>query len=118
METFYDYLCNCVDTLVLESTETAFIVTGGFNPNGNNFNEKRLKTLCGLKQVVRVPTREGTTFDLMFSNVASFYSNPLDLAPLDSSDHVIIQWKSKDVEKSINRIRKVTVRPIKDSGSG
>ena len=89
--------------------------TGDFNPNSNNFNEKRLKTLCGLKQVVCVPTREGATLDLIFSNVASFYSNPLALAPLDSLDHVIIQWKSKDVEKSINRIRKATVRPIKDS---
>jgi hypothetical protein len=77
METFYDYLCNCVDTLVLESTETAFIVTGGFNPNGNNFNEKRLKTLCGLKQVVRVPTREGTTFDLILSFLMSHPFTPI-----------------------------------------
>jgi hypothetical protein len=127
METFYAYSCYSVDTLVSESMETAFIVTRDFNPNSNNLNEKRLKTLCGLKQVVRLPTREGATLDLIFSNVASFYTNPLSLARLDFifilfnyfatiyiSGHVIIQSKSKDVKKSINRIRKMTVRLIKD----
>ena len=42
IDEFYDYLSFCIDTIVLESAETAFIVTGDFNPNRNNFKAKRL----------------------------------------------------------------------------
>jgi hypothetical protein len=66
METFYNYFYYCIETLVLESTETAFIVTNDFNPNSNNFNKKHLETLCGLKQVIRILTGEGATSDLIF----------------------------------------------------
>lgn len=43
IDEFYDYLSFCIDTLVLESTEIAFIVTGDFNPNRNNFRAKRVE---------------------------------------------------------------------------
>ena len=67
MDEFNDYFCFCIDSLVSESTETAIVATGDFNPNSNNFRVKRFELQCGLKQTVQVPTRGDNTLDLIFT---------------------------------------------------
>ena len=116
MDEFNDYFCFCIDSLVSESTETAIVATGDFNPNSNNFRVKRFELQCGLKQTVQVPTRGDNTLDLIFTNISKYYNVPTTQAPLGTSDHLIILWNSKVIEKSKNVTRKVLVRPIKQSG--
>jgi endonuclease/exonuclease/phosphatase family metal-dependent hydrolase len=55
MDEFNNYFCFCVDidSLVSESTETAIVATGDFNPNSNNFRVKRFELQCGLKQTAQ-----------------------------------------------------------------
>jgi exonuclease III len=45
MDEFNNYFCFCIDidSLVSESTETAIVATGDFNPNSNNFMVKRFE---------------------------------------------------------------------------
>ena len=114
IDEFYDYLCFCIDTLILESTETAFIITGDFNPNSNNFRSRHLELQCGLKQVVHVPTRNEHILDLILANISKYYNVPTTQAPLDTSDHLVVLW-SQRVLKSKNITQKVEVRPIKES---
>jgi hypothetical protein len=116
MDEFNDYFCFCIDSLVSESTESTIVVTGDFNPNSNNFRVKRFELQCGLKQTVQVPTRGDNTLDLIFTNISKYYNVPTTQAPLGTSDHLIILWKSKVIEKSKYVTRKVLVRPIKESG--
>ena len=115
IDEFYDYLCDCFDKLTLESTETAFIITGDFNPISNNFWSRLVEIQCGFKQVVQVPTRKEHILDLIFTNIPKLYNVPITEAPLDTSDHMLVLWKAKFVEKSKNVTRKAQLRPIKES---
>ena len=115
IDEFYDYLCYCIDTLILESIETAFIITGDFNPNSNTFRSRLVEQQCNLKQVVHVPTRNGHILDLILTNISKYYNAPITQAPLDTSDHLVVLWQAKGIEKSKNVTRKVEVRPIKES---
>ena len=115
IDKFYDYLCYCIDTLILESIETAFIITGDFNPNSNTFRSRLVEQQCNLKQVVHVPTRNGHILDLILTNISKYYNAPITQAPLDTSDHLVVLWQAKGIEKSKNVTRKVEVRPIKES---
>ena len=61
IDEFCYYLCFFIDTPVSESTETAIIFTGDFNPNSSNFRSRHIELQCGLKQVVHVPTEKRTS---------------------------------------------------------
>ena len=95
IENFYDYFITCYDKLCVESPNTAIILGGDFNPASNGFQQKRLERHCNLKQIVMHPTRDTSTLDLIFTNMADCYQTPAILAPLSTSDHNIINWKSK-----------------------
>ena len=92
IDEFYDYLCFCVVTLISESTETAFIIAGDFNPNNNNFRSRHIELQCGLKQVAHAPTRKEHTFDLILTNIPNYYHTPTTQAPLDTSDHLLKRY--------------------------
>ena len=114
IDSFYDYFYNCYDKLCTESPNSAFIVSGDFNPTSNGFQQSRLNRHCSLKQVVKVPTRNNNILDLIFTNIAHFYINPEVLAPLSTSDHNIVLWKARtdaSVVKAGN-IVKVKVRDL------
>ncbi|XP_028391919.1 uncharacterized protein LOC114516591 [Dendronephthya gigantea] len=93
---FYDYFCHCYDTLTSESPNIAIIVSGDFNPTGNGFQERIIRKQCQLKQLVKDPTRENATLDLVFTNIHQSYEKPTVLAPLGNPDHCMIELKSKD----------------------
>ena len=95
IENFYDYFITCYDKLCVESPNTAIILAGDFNPASNGFQQKRLERHCNLKPIVMHPTRDTSTLDLIFTNMADCYQTPAILAPLSTSDHNIINWKSK-----------------------
>ncbi len=65
-----------------------------------------------MKQVVKQPTTERNTLDLIFTNIANSYDNPEILAPLSTSDHNVIKWNSRRlITEKWNKV-KVKVRPI------
>ena len=119
MDHFYDYLYQCYDKLCSESPNSAFIIAGDFNPMSTGFQSRRLKIHCNLKQVVKEPTRKNNILDLIFTNIAKFYVCPDTLAPLSSSDHNIVIWKSKKTSQGTNKGKtvKVKVREIKQTNT-
>ena len=45
--------------------------------------------------VVLQPTRDTSTLNLIFTDMVKYYEIPAILAPLSTSDHNAINWKSK-----------------------
>ena len=41
------------------------------------------------------PTRDTSTLDLIFTDMVEYYEIPAILAPLSTSGHNVINWKSK-----------------------
>ena len=41
------------------------------------------------------PTRDTSTLDLIFTDMVEYYETPAILAQLSTSDHNVINWKSK-----------------------
>ena len=104
-----------VSILISESTETALIIAGDFNPNSNNFDQDILNcNVHGFKQVVNVPTRKEHILDLILTNIPIYYNAPTIRALLDTPDHSLVLWKSKGIKKSKNDTQRVEVRPIKE----
>ena len=56
---------------------------------------------------------------MIFTNIAKFYVCPDTLAPLSSSDHNIVIWKSKKTSQGTNKGKtvKVKVREIKQTNT-
>jgi hypothetical protein len=83
-----------------------------YNPDSNGVKQKPLERHCGLEQVVLQLSRGTSTLDLIFTNMVDCYNTPQILAPLSTSDHNIINWKSKyHIAEKGNTI-KVKVRKI------
>ena len=115
MDSIYDYVYNCYDKLCLGSPNSGFIVAGDFKPISTEFQSKRLKIHYNIYQVVKKPTRKNNILDLNFTNIAQFYLRPDTLAPLFTSDHNVVIWKSKNPYQDIKKGKtmKVKVREIK-----
>ena len=109
---FITILYYCFDLLSSENTDTSFIIAGDFNPVSNGFQSRFLINHCNLIQVVKEPTRELNILDLIFTNISRFFEDPKTLASLSSSDHNIIEWKSKIQMARKNKIRKIRIRPV------
>ena len=112
---YYEYCCYCYDSLISESPNTSIIITGDFNPLSDGFQERVLKNHCKLKQVIKTPTRGKAILDLILINAHSFYETPVSLAPIGCSDHSAIIGKAKEQAQGKNEIKKITVRPIKET---
>lgn len=115
LESFYDYFCYCCDLLTSESQSTAIIAAGDFNPSSNGFQINLISKHCQLKQLVKAPTRGTAVLDLILTNVATWYENPSVLAPIAASDHCVIKWQPKDRSKDKNILKKIKVRPLRQS---
>ena len=113
IERFYDYFYECYDKLCLESPNSAFIIAGDFNPTSNGFQNRYLKIHCNLKQVVKEATRGNNTLDLIFTNISVFYQVPCILAPLSTSDHCIVIWKSRDPCTTKGKVLKIKRRDMR-----
>ena len=58
------------------------------------------------------PTRDTSTLDLIFTDMAEYYEIPAILAPLSTSDHVI-NWKSKCNIAEKGNLTKIKVRQFR-----
>ena len=95
IDKFYDYLNNCYDKLCVESPNTAIILGSDFNLTSDGFQQKRIERHSNLKQIVTQPTRDTSTLDSIFTDIVECYEIPEILAPLSTSDHNVINSKSK-----------------------
>jgi hypothetical protein len=68
-----------------------------------------------LKQIIKNPTRGSNTLDLLFTDISTFFETPKILAPIATSDHATILLDAKVHVTRKNAIRKVKVRPLKQS---
>ena len=112
---FITILYYCFDLLSSENTDTSFIIAGDFNPVSNGFQSRFLINHCNLTLVVKQPTRGLNILDLIFTNISCFFEDPRTLAPLSSSDHNVIEWKSNIQMARKNKIRKIRVRRLGQS---
>jgi hypothetical protein len=70
-----------------------------------------------LKQTIKNPTRGSNTLDLLFIDISTFFDTPKIHAPFATSDHATILLDAK-IHVGLTRknaIRKVKVRPLKQS---
>jgi hypothetical protein len=115
VERFYDYFYSCYDILISESPSTSFIIAGDFNPTSNGFRPAKLVRYSKLKQIIKNPTRGSNTLDLLFTDISTFFETPKIIAPIATSDHATILLDAKVHVTRKDAIRKVKVRPLKQS---
>ena len=104
---FYDYFCYSCDKLLTENPQSAIVAAGDFNCASNGFQIKSITSQCNLKQIMKEPTRKNSIPNLIFTNLHGFYDKPKILDPIGTSDHHVIEWKSKISLKKKNVIKKV-----------
>ena len=57
------------------------------------------------------PTRDTSSLDLIFIDTVEYYEIPAILTPLSTSDHNVINWKSKcNIAEKGNLLTKIKVR--------
>ena len=106
-----DYLLQCTDEIRQKYPDAKFIILGDFNLA----NLTRLTQQLGVKQLVKQPTRDKSTLDLIFSDISrDDYNQPMILPPLASSDHAIVLWKPNEENRNF-KSEKLRSRPLPHS---
>ena len=67
--------------------DTLVIVTGDFNPVSTSFDEKQIKRVTGLSQIINVPTRYNAILDWCLTDSKKAGFDVSQLPPIGSSDH-------------------------------
>ena len=75
-----------IDTMIRKHPECGVIITGDFNQLKDTF----LKVHYRFVQVVNVVTRGQATLDKIWTNMNGFYSTPVSISELGSSDHCMV----------------------------
>ena len=78
-----------IDTMIRKHPECGVIITGDFNQLNDNF----LKVHYRFVQVVNVVTRGQATLDKIWTNMNGYYSTPVSISELGTSDHCMVLWK-------------------------
>ena len=84
------HLITGIDTMVSRHPESGVIITGDFKQLKDNF----LKVHYRFVQVVNVVTLGQATLDKIWASMNDFYSTPVSISELGTSDHYIVLWKS------------------------
>ena len=83
------HLITGIDTMIRKHPECGVTITGDFNQLNDNF----LKVHYILFQVVNVVTRGQATLDKIWTNMNGFYSTPVSISELRTSNHCMVLWK-------------------------
>ena len=106
-----DHLLEASDFLRTSYPDIGFVIAGVFNRSRTD----RLLFGNQLKQIVKFPTRKDAILDLVFTNISQYHKDPVCMSPIGKSDHVCIALNPR-CKIPGNKIKRSTVRPIKDSG--
>ena len=87
------------------------IVTGDFN----RLDVTRLLNHFRLKQIVKIPTRNDVTLDLILTNMHKYYNSPQGYPGFGLSDHNTIIATGKNVVPNANTKKLITVRDTRKS---
>ena len=84
-------------------------ITGDFNQLNDNF----LKVHYRFVQVVNVVTRGQATLDKIWTNMNGYYSTPVSISELGTSDHCMVLWKpdrgSPDIRGDVTRVTRAII---------
>ena len=83
----YDHIQLNVESCLSRHPDALVMVTGDFNPISTGFDEKRLKRLSGLRQIINVPTRNDAILDWCLVNLKEQIFLSQQRPPIGSSDH-------------------------------
>jgi hypothetical protein len=84
----YNHIQSNVDSFRCRHPDAIVIVTGDFNPTSTGFNDKHLKRISGLTQIINVPTRQNSILDWCLVNVKALAYTCSQLPLVGSSDHM------------------------------
>lgn len=83
-----------------------------------DFNRLNIANICrhyGLKQVVKFPTRQEATLDLILTNISEFYSEPERSPPLGLSDHCTVHITAKQRRCHQEKTKYITLQDTRPS---
>ncbi|CAB3994355.1 RNA-directed DNA polymerase from mobile element jockey-like [Paramuricea clavata] len=111
----YNHIQRNVESFLSLHPDGLVFVTGDFNPVSTLFDEKRLKRLSGLTQIINVPTRHNAILDWCLTNAKKVVFDVSQLPPIGSSDHnaILIKPHKDRLDNSCNK--RVCKRDLRDS---
>ncbi|XP_033097278.1 uncharacterized protein LOC117101408 [Anneissia japonica] len=104
------HLHTCVDLTRVKKPQAGIFICGDLN----RLNISSLCTGNKLKQIIKVPTRGDNILDVVLTNLRELYNSPTISAPIDHSDHNVIEVSPPFAIKN-NTINFKKVRPMPES---
>ena len=80
----YNHIQSNVDSFLCRHPDAVVMVTSDFNPSSTGFNEKHLKIIYVLSQIINVPTRQNSILDWCLVNVKALAFDHIQLPPIGS----------------------------------
>ena len=97
-----------VDKMCRKHVSPGFIIAGDFNQT----NRQWVSNILDSRHAVTILTHQnGSTLELIFTNLTDFYYAPRSLGPLLNYDHFIIFWEASSAIPKPKRV-KCTLRPL------
>ena len=111
----YDHIQSNVDSYLSRHPDALVMVTGDFNPVSTGFDDKLLKRLSDLRQIVNVPTRNDAILDWCLVNLKDPIFLFKQLPPIGSSDHNALLVGPYVQRSTKPENKKVLKRDLRDS---
>jgi hypothetical protein len=108
---FQDHLFQTLTLVESKYPNCGIIITGDFN----RLNVTRLLNHFRLKQIVKIPTRNDATLDLILTNMHKFYNPPQGYPGFGLSDHNTIVATGKTAAQKNNTKKSITIRDQRKS---
>ena len=108
---FQDHLFQTLTLVESKYPNCGIIITGDFN----RLNVTRLLNHFRLKQIVKIPTRNDATLDLILTNMHKFYNSPQGYPGFGLSDHNTIVATGKTAAQKNNTKKSITIRDQRKS---
>ncbi|CAH1270941.1 ASTN2 [Branchiostoma lanceolatum] len=103
------HLINSCESLYRKQPHAGLLLCGDFN----NLPLQRLVTVHPhLKQVVKQATRGSVTLDMILTNLAQHYNDPLSLTPVGTSDHSSVLPRPCKLQSQNTRSARVARRVV------
>ena len=94
-QALYNHIQSNVDTFLRNHLNGLVLITGDFNPLSTGLDEKMIKRLASLSQIINVKTRGDAILDWCLTNVKKSFFEQVQLPQLGTSNHnsILIQTR-------------------------